>query len=318
MKRYGHIFAALAALALVVAVFFYFPGLYGLPKPVQLPATVQPAPEISTQPPGMPAEEPVTRMYAYVLRGENGTVRLDLDPDLYNRLAAGSPPTVCLAPVSGTDPCPAAEIARYYRCIIDRPEEKPYLDALVQAVREKTDVQDDQARIAISLVQQIPYGYNQSYARGNGNLRSPYMVLYDNSGICDEKSLLLAYLLNELGYGVALFSFPDQQHTAAGIRSPLAFSSNNTGYAFVETTFPAIITDDLGEYGDAGRLAGPPVMYPIADGASFDSVSSEYTDAREFIRLRDLVRTGEGRLTGTNRTEAQALCHKYGLYSCTT
>jgi hypothetical protein len=258
------------------------------------------------------------RSYPYVLRGGAGTIRLEPDPDLYNRLAAGDPPLVCTTPVSGTDPCPEDKVARYYRGIIDRPEEKPYLDRLVRAIREKTDVRDDQARIAISLVQQIPYGINNSYAYGNGYLRTPAMVLYDRSGICDEKSLLLAYLLRDLGYGVVIFSFPGQDHTAVGIRSPAAYAYNTTGYAFVETTFPAIVTDDQGEYGNNGRLTGPPVMYTIADGASFESVAAEYADAREFIRLRDMVRNGGGRLTGTDRTEAQGLCRQYGLFACTT
>lgn len=318
MKQYGWAIAALAVVVLIVAVFAWgVPWITG-PQGRADPSAGLPAPALSPQPSVLPAVEPVTRNYPYVLRGENGTVRLELDPGLYNRLAAGAPPVVCITPVSGTDPCPDAEVARFYRGIIDRPEEQPSLSALAQAIRAKTDVRDDQARIAISLVQQIPYGTNNSYADGTGNLRTPSMILYDRSGICDEKSLLLASLLRELGFGVVLFSFPDQEHTAVGIRSPAAYAHNRTGYAFVETTFPAIVTDDQGEYGNNGRLIGPPTIYPVADGASFDSVSSEYADAREFIRLREMVRTSENRLTGANRTEAQELCRKYGLYSCRT
>ena len=207
------------------------------------------------------------------------------------------------------------EVTRFYRGLINRPEEQLYLSALAQAIREKTDVRDDQARIAISLVQQIPYGTNNSYTSGTGNLRTPYMVLYDRSGICDEKSLLLASLLRELGYGVVIFSFPDREHTAVGIRSPAAYAHNKTGYAFVETTYPAIPTDDQGEYGNGGTLTGPPVIYPVVDGASFDSVSAEYADAREFIRLRDMVRIPGGTITTANRAEARALYRKYGLFS---
>jgi hypothetical protein len=315
MKRYILLIGAAAVLVLVAAAFGSLFGFFSLPGST-LPATGAIAPDSSPQPSSALPAGPVSRDYPYVLRGENGTIRLDLDPELYNRLAAGAPPSVCLAPVSGADPCPDDEIARYYCGMIDRPEEKPYLDALVKAIRETTDVRDDRARIAISLVQQVPYGYNQSYAQGNGNLRSPSMVLYDDSGICDEKSVLLAYLLKELGYGVVLFSFPEQQHTAVGIRSPPAYAYNTTGYAFVETTLPAIVTDDRGKYGGNGTLTGPPNIIPIADGGSFDSVSAEYADARTFIRLRELVRTSGDRLTGENRTEAQALCRKYGLYSC--
>ena len=315
MKRYILLIGAAAVLVLIAAAFVSLSGFFSLPGSAQPPASGPNAPDISPQPSSTPSSGAVSRTYPYVLRGENGTIRLDLDPGLYNRLSAGTPPSVCLTPAGGANPCPDEEIARYYRGVIDRAEERPYIDALVQQIREKTDVQNDRARIAISLVQQIPYGYNESYAYGNGNLRSPSMVLYDQSGICDEKSVLLASLLEELGTGCPR-PFADQQHTAVGIRSPPAFSFRNTGYAFVETTFPAIVTDDQGEYADGGLLSGPPVIYPIADGGSFDSVSAEYADARTFIRLRELVRTSGERLTGEDRTEAEALCRKYGLYSC--
>ncbi|PKG32124.1 hypothetical protein [Methanoregula sp.] len=316
MKRYILLIGVAAVLVLIAAALVSLSGFFSLPESAHLPAAGPIAPDISPQPSSAPSSGAVSRTYPYVLRGENGTIRLDLDPGLYNRLAAGAPPSVCPAPASGADPCPDEEIARFYQELIVRPEERPYISALVQQIQEKTDVRDDQARIAISLVQQIPYRYNQSYAQGSGNLRSPSMVLYDQSGICDEKSVLLTSLLEELGYGVVLFSFPDQQHTAVGIRSPPAFSWNNTGYAFVETTFPAIVTDDKGEYGGGGTLTGPPVIIPIADGGSFDSVGTEYADALTFIRLRDLVRTSGDRLTGEDRTEAEALCRKYGMHSC--
>jgi hypothetical protein len=314
MKGYGLIIAAGVVLVLTATVFLYLPGHPVVTGQATVPPAVLTVPSVSLQPSAPPAA-PVSRDYQYVLRGENGTVRLDLDPDLYNRIAAGTPPKLCLAPGNGIDPCPANEIARFYRGMIDRPEEKPYLEALAQAVREKSDVRDDQARIAISLVQQIPYGYNASYPGDYGNIRYPYMVLYDNSGICDEKSLLLASLLKELGYGTALISFPGHEHMVVGIRSPAAYAYNATGYAFVETTFPAIATDDRGEYGNGGTLTGPPVIYPIADGASFDSVSAEYADAREFIRLRDMVRIPGGTITVSDRAEARALYRKYGLFS---
>lgn len=316
MKRSGLVIGTLAAILLLSAGYLAgIPGISGLQKPGgpslagQMPDVL---PEV-VQPAATGTADPVLRTYPYVLRGGTGAIRLELDRDLYNRLAAGPPPAVCLAPVYADDPCPKEDILRYYRDVLDRPEERPYLDALVQAIRNKTNVRDDRARIAISLVQQIPYRYNQSYTTGNGNLRSPYLVLYDGCGICDEKSLLLAYLLRELGYGVVLFSFPEHQHMAVGIRSPTAYAYDTTGYAFIETTFPSIVTDDQGEYGDGGMLTGSPVIYPIADGMSFDSLVTEYTDAREFILLREQVRTTGSNLTGSNRTEAQSLYREYGL-----
>ncbi|PKG31306.1 hypothetical protein, partial [Methanoregula sp.] len=99
MKQYGLAIAAVAAVVLVVAVFAWgIPGSAGLQGRSDTSASLQ-VPALSPQPSATPAAEPVTRTYAYVLRGENGTVRLDLDPGLYNRLAAGAPPAVCTTPV---------------------------------------------------------------------------------------------------------------------------------------------------------------------------------------------------------------------------
>ena len=103
---------------------------------------------------------------------------------------------------------------------------------------------DDQARIAISLVQQIPYDW-QTFGLEN---RYPYEVIYDNTGVCEEKSRLLAFLLRDLGFDVVLFSFESENHMAVGIMCPVQYSYKNTGYCFVETTEPTMITYSQGEY----------------------------------------------------------------------
>ncbi len=79
------------------------------------------------------------------------------------------------------------------------------------------DGEDDQAGIAISLVQKIPYDYEKMYRCGwtcQGRTfvsgippRYPYQVLYDGRGVCGEKSSLLALLLKEFGFGVVLLEF---------------------------------------------------------------------------------------------------------------
>ena len=61
---------------------------------------------------------------------------------------------------------------------------------LVDAIREKTDDPDDQVRIAVSLVQQIPYD-QEMLDKGTLEIRYPYQTLLDNKGVCCEKSVLL-------------------------------------------------------------------------------------------------------------------------------
>ncbi|MFA6332234.1 MAG: hypothetical protein WCX22_04720 [Methanoregula sp.] len=254
----------------------------------------------------------VTRSFPYVLRGETGTVNASLSSAMYSELAAEVPPEMC-SPDNATVPCTHEVFSRFYLNMVNEPDENGTLDALVDAIREKTPVRDDQARIAISLVQQIPYGYHPSSGGGNGSMRYPVMILSDDNGLCDEKAVLLASLLQRLGYGTALLDFSSDNHMVLGIQSPAAYAYNNSGYAFVETTIPLIVTDDQEFYNGGGRLAGVPDIYPVSDGASFDSVSEEYLDAREFIRLTKSGRyTGSG-LRASDDPVLQPLVQKYGL-----
>jgi len=66
--------------------------------------------------------------------------------------------------------------------------------------------------------------------------RYPYETLYDGTGICTDKSYLLAYMLKELGYGTSLMIFDKDRHMAVGIKSPLGYTSFSSNYSFIETT----------------------------------------------------------------------------------
>jgi hypothetical protein len=103
------------------------------------------------------------------------------------------------------------------------------------------------------------------------------------------KSLLLAYLLRELGYGVVLFEFKSENHMAVGIKSPSQYSYRNSGYAFIEPTAPTIITDSQGDYVGAGKLTSTPQIFQISDGNSMTSISEEYDDARTFHQVYNQI-----------------------------
>jgi hypothetical protein len=149
----------------------------------------------------------------------------------------------------------------------------------------------DQARIAISLVQNIPYansGENISFA-GNSieKSRFPYQVLYDNNGTCEEKSELLVLILKELGYGVAVFYYDNENHESVGIKCPVGKSLDESGYCFIETTAPSVIGDSGGEYFGTGKLLSKPEMFLINDGLSLPKGISEYRDSKLIMRLRE-------------------------------
>lgn len=216
----------------------------------------------------------------------------------------------------------------YYLKMINDEDQNEAIRELVRKIESLTSNKDDQARIAISLVQKIPYDYEQlysvdSYLCRNGYLvsgtppRYPYQVLYDNKGVCGEKSMLLALLLKELGFGVALLEFEKERHMAVGIKcfegleEYANYRYNGSGYCFVETTAPSIVTDDELKYIRAGMLRSYPKITVISDGLSFDSVWIEYNDAKEWQRLREIAERNNNVLDWSNYGKWQSLVKKY-------
>jgi hypothetical protein len=194
---------------------------------------------------------------------------------------------------------------------------EPNQDALIMplvkdienlAPHDKTD----QARIAVSLIQNVPWGSSgKTVAFGGAAVdysRYPYQVLYDNQGLCGEKSELLATVLKDLGYGVALFYYPKENHEAVGIKCPAENSFNGTGYCFIETSGPAIISDDSIIYSGGITLSPSPEIIIISNGISLPEGMYEYGDALTLANLRN--RAG---LDPFSSYEFRQLSSRYGL-----
>lgn len=254
---------------------------------------------------------PKERTFKYTIRGDSANISYTVYAGLNNYLAGISRYYYC-------DPeCPSdREIALRY---LNQEEQRKNLEILVKKIRSKTGEPDEQARIAVSLVQKIPYDWNayydmDTYKTGDRVARYPYEVLYDKKGVCEEKSKLLAYILRELGFGVVLFGYEAENHMAVGIKCPAQYSYRNTGYCFVETTSPSIITDAQGNYVGVGKLSSKPEVIRISDGRSLDSVSEEYNDAREWDRLREKISESPGGLLSRyDYHRWKRLVNKYGI-----
>lgn len=178
-----------------------------------------------------------------------------------------------------------------YSSIIDNEVQQDYIAPMVKKIRESAKKPDDEARIAISLVQHIKYDANTiREARVNESEsgkyigRYPYTILFQSwGGICGEKSFLLALLLKDLGYGVALLEFDDVNHMAVGIKAPAGYTYQDTGYALIESTSPEIPTSSeysVDNYKTRMSQLKPTKIIPISEGKSFDTISTEYADAR--------------------------------------
>lgn len=198
---------------------------------------------------------------------------------------------------------------------INEEMQREFLMPLVVEIQNLADKKEDQARIAVSLVQNIPFGESDKPALTFSNYsinysRYPYEVLYDGYGICGEKSELLAFLLKEIGYGVVIFYYEVENHEAVGIKCPVRYALENTDYCFVETSGPAIISDNEIEYDGGLKLTSQPEIMLISDGISLGNIE-EYKDAEEFKKIRKSLR--DGKLSSDEADKLEELKEKYGL-----
>jgi hypothetical protein len=221
----------------------------------------------------------------YTLRGEQGVINFPVYGGMVDYLSELSR---SIFHNSGETP----SRADFKLKNIDEEEQRELLLHLVKKIQNITSDEEDQARIAISLVQNIPFGFSEKEVKlGGGRTidysRYPYEVLYDMEGICGEKSELLAFLLRELGYGVAFFYHAEENHESLGIECPVKQSLDETGYCFIETTGPSIITDDSIEYVGGIELNSEPEVIPISTGASLGKNLYEYDDADVMKKLRN-------------------------------
>ncbi|MDD4566407.1 hypothetical protein L21_1638 [Methanoculleus chikugoensis] len=239
---------------------------------------------------------PKTINLAYVLRGKPGSIRFDAYRGVNDYLSTKYPASF-------------RDDRDYWLQFVDESIQDRYLKQLAENIRAAEPEPDNQVRAAISMVQQIPYAdYSFDTAA-----KYPYHVLYHKDGDCDEKSLLLAYLLREMGYGVALFEFEQESHMALGIKAPDRYCYRDTGYAFIETTVPSIPTDAGGEYGDDGiTMTSKPKVFVIAEGDSFEGIWREHADAVEWNKIRGMGPKLDSYTYGRYRNLAQTYGMDYG------
>jgi len=196
-------------------------------------------------------------------------------------------------------------------------EQKELLLPLVVKIENLAETKEDQARIAISVAQNMVYNSSNGlmifFDRNSSTLlKYPYQTLYDGQGVCEARSELLAFLLKEIGYGVVLFYYPEENHAAVGIKCPLKDSSYGSGYCFVETTGSSIITDNKEYYPGWGELSDVLEISLISDGISFPENAYEYKDAKKLIQINNILKKRNflGRIY---QIRLKNLIQKYGL-----
>lgn len=132
----------------------------------------------------------------------------------------------------------------YYGMFLNSNEGDKSISVLSDDLRslgKKHNLSDDQiVELTLAFVQSIPYddakAKNILAKTGNETMLYPYETLYEQAGVCSDKSLLSVAILRQMGYGTSLFAYEADNHMAIGIACPQNYSTYGSGYCYSETT----------------------------------------------------------------------------------
>jgi len=149
-------------------------------------------------------------------------------------------------------------------------------------LRERLDT-DRYLELITRAVQEIPYG------EVSREFLLPAEVLAGRSGVCSEKSVLLAALLSHEGYDTALIILDADGHVAVGV------GSDEPGYlgsrfAFVETTAGMYVGQVEEAYRGVGPVPRAPQIVPVSSGTRYHA-SAEVDVIVRFLRQAQRDRT---------------------------
>lgn len=154
----------------------------------------------------------------------------------------------------------------YYAMYLSRRDDEGAIRHIVQELRRLAPRAsgDGLADLAVAFVQgAISYDWQTFHNIDQGQIRYPYETLYDGTGVCADKSMLLAKILSELGYDVVFFTFERANHMAIGLKVPAGFGHYRTDYTFVESTSYTPIGRIPDTYAGGIKLERNPLIVPV-------------------------------------------------------
>jgi hypothetical protein len=150
---------------------------------------------------------------------------------------------------------PPTMVQDYYLSFVGDPKQDDFFEALLNEFRHYRVIwnltDDEYLELLCTYVQSL------AYQPHTGGSKFPIETFVEGTGDCDDKALLLAGLLAREDYNISLLYFEAEHHVALGIAST-ANTFQNSGYAYIETTYPSyigIVPDSLD--GDTAQLISP-------------------------------------------------------------
>ncbi len=171
------------------------------------------------------------------------------------------------------------------RALAKQQEEDPFVSALAVRLRSLRSQHrlsdDDYVDLITRTVQAIPYGTLHR------DVFMPAVTVAGDTGVCSDKSVLLASILAHEGYDVGIWVFPTQAHAAVALGGT-GPGLRGSGYSLVETTRLTYV----GEIDYTLRAAGPVCEVPQL--IRFGSGTKRYTRDLQTEFIADTLERARG------------------------
>jgi hypothetical protein len=181
--------------------------------------------------PSLQEANSIYREYEWSYEGSTWTWTLTIPRDLYDYFR-GLPRPHCY------------EKDCDYSVLVTNTHDDSYIQSLVAKIREATAQKGysewETINFAVAFVQKLPYTYDNVTTPYDNYPRYAIETLADNGGDCEDTAVLMAKILDKMGYGVILIYDPGL-HYAVGVMgsegvSGTYFSYDGGKYYYLETT----------------------------------------------------------------------------------
>jgi len=177
-----------------------------------------------------------------------------------------------------------------FNALIDDPNQEEFYDNILNQLRNYRNLHhlndDEYLEFITRFVQSIP---NNDQVE---TTRFPIETIFERNGVCEDKSFLLAGLLEREGYDVGLFTFSNLNttlpgHMVVGVKST-GLRFNGTQYTLIETSMTSTLFNHQYHYIGLVDLEGfnpHPIFTKIGNG------TKQYTESDDVSFINDSMRT---------------------------
>lgn len=204
-----------ALLPLTLAAALGFLVLLGQPPDAREPRTIRPLP-----PPLPEDDDALTEEEGYVLRAFTWTMRHAWGADTHAVTVHLRQQTYEDTKASNPGRRWDGDTPLFADYIVDgtTPDIERAANELQGAAREHRYATYEEISLALSFVQSIPYSLDEESTGQSEYWRYPIETLYDETGDCEDTTILAAALLRRLGHSVVTLLLPE--HAALGVEAP--------------------------------------------------------------------------------------------------